>query len=256
MSDFRPPSPESDSPAVSMPAPGRLRAGGGVLAWGALALLVLALPGCARGTPGADDVRLLVLAIDRTGSIAQADTWQADVTTQAQTALEAAMPDGVDQVELIGLGSSTDQVATIARADFTDIEGNTSAKREEARQRLIADISSAAAQVAAVPVETSGTDVFAALSQVAFLCRAPEATECSVLLLSDLEDQRITALSSPEEAVEEAGHLMPDLSDISVQVSGLGAAGANAETVHHVKTAWELLLDHAGAVNVRIARSL
>lgn len=106
-------------------------------------------------------------------------------------------------------------------------------------------------------MKTNGSDVFAAFHQAASLCQDPEVVECSVVLLSDLEDQRITALSSPEHAVPELGHLMPpDLSGISVQVSGLGSSGANAERVEKVRAAWELLLDHAGAVNVRIARSL
>jgi hypothetical protein len=220
----------------------------------ALCLPILALIGC-RTDDGNDDLHGLVIAIDRTG-VAQADTWQAEVAAQTQVALETAMDEGVDQVALLSIGSNTDQTATVATADLTAIEGNTEAKREAARQTLIADIASAAAQVASRPVDTAGTDVFAALNQAASLCQAPDVTECSVLVFSDLEDLRVLAALSREAAVDELGDFMPDLTGVSVQVAGLGASGADASTVQTVRAAWLALFEQAGAVGVRIARSL
>lgn len=219
-----------------------------------LCLLTTLLVGCETGDDEADRHQL-VIAIDRTG-VAQASSWQAEVAAQTQAALEDGIQDGVDQVSLLSIGSDTNQTATVATADLTSIEGNTRAKRDAARQTLINEIASAAAQVAAQPVETSGTDVFAALEQAASLCHAPEVTECSVLVISDLEDQRVTGAPSAEEAIASLAALMPDLVGISVQVSGLGASGADAATVQKVKTVWSTLFEQAGAVDVRIARSL
>jgi hypothetical protein len=75
-------------------------------------------------------------------------------------------------------------------------------------------------------------------------------------VISDLEDQRVLAAPSAEAAVEELGELVPDLTGVSVQVSGLGASGADAATVQQVKATWLALFEQAGAVDVRIARSL
>lgn len=214
--------------------------------------LVLISCACSDEQP---DVHQFVLAIDRTG-LAQIESWSAEVATQTQAALEAAVADGVDHVDLIAVGSNTQQVATIAEADLNDIEGNTEAKRDAARQTLLDNIASAAAQAAAQPVDTAGTDVFAALDQAASLCQAPEVTECSMLLISDLEDQRVTGAPSAEEAITSLAPLMPDLTGVSVQVSGLGASGVDAATVQKVKAVWTELLQQAGAVDIRVARSL
>lgn len=224
------------------------------LAHAALSLLTVLLVSCGSGT-GTSARHELVIAIDRTG-VAHAETWQAEVATQTQAALETAVTDGVDHVDLLSIGSNTQQVATVTEADLHDVEGNTEAKREAARQALIEGISSAAAQVAAQPVETQGTDVFAALHQAAALCQAPENTECSVLTFSDLEDQRVLAPPTPEAAVDELADLMPDLTGVSIRVAGLGASGADAATVEKVRATWTELFEQAGAVDVRIARSL
>jgi hypothetical protein len=218
-------------------------------------LLVLALVGCTTAEERTASAHELVVAIDRTG-VAHADSWQQEVAVQTQAALEQAFTDDVDHVALLSIGSNADQTATVAEVDLTAVDGNTEAKRETARRALTEDIASAAAQVAAQPVETAGTDVFAALYQVASLCQAPEVTRCSAVIVSDLEDQRVLAALSPEAAVDELATLMPDLTDISVKVSGLGASGADAATVQKVKAAWTELLNRASAVDVRIARSL
>jgi hypothetical protein len=221
----------------------------------AMCLVLVAAVACSSGDEAGDGLHRQVIAIDRTG-VAHAESWQAEVAAQTQHALEAAVEEGVDLVDVISIGSNTDQTATAATADFSEIEGNTEAKRDAARQSLVDQLASAAAQVAAQPVDTSGSDVFAALDQTASLCHAPEVGECSVLVISDLEDQRVLAAPSPEATIEELGGLMPDLTGVSVQVSGLGASGADAATVQKIKAAWTGLLDQAGAVDVRIARSL
>jgi len=219
-----------------------------------LCLLAALLISCGRNNDEVDRHQLII-AIDRTG-VAQTETWQAEVATQTQAALEQAIDEDIDQVALLSIGSNTDQTATVATADLTAIEGNTQAKRDAARQRMVDDLASAAAQVAAKPVDTVGTDVFAALHQAASLCEAPKVTDCSVLVISDLEDQRLLAATSPVVAVEQLGSLMPDLTGVSLQVSGQGASGADASTVQKIKDAWLALFEHAGAVDVRIARSL
>jgi hypothetical protein len=205
--------------------------------------------------PDPKPTEAMTIIVDRTG-VAQAESWSAEVAVQTQQALKAAVDDGVDLVDIISIGSNTDQTATVASADFSSVEGNTEAKRDAARQSLVDQLVSATAQVAAQPVETSGSDVFAALDQAASLCAAAEVAQCSLLVISDLEDQRVLTASSPEATIEELGPLMPDLTGVSVQVSGLGASGAEAATVQKVKAAWTGLLDQAGAVDIRIARSL
>lgn len=219
----------------------------------ALTLLSVSLVSCSHAQ--ANDRHRQIIVIDRTG-IAQAESWQAEVAVQTQHALEAAVEDGVDLVDVISIGSNTDQTATVASVDFAEIEGNTGAKRAAARQSLVEQLVSAIAQVAAHPVETYGSDVFAALDQAASLCDAPEVTACSLLVISDLEDQRVLAASSPGAATEELGEFMPDITGVSVQVSGLGASGADAATVEQVEATWLALFEQAGAVDVRIARSL
>ncbi len=221
----------------------------------ALSVLLLVLGGCTTGDGRPESRRDLVLIPDRTG-VAQSDTWSAEVISQVRSTLEAPANAGADRVHVLAIGSNTDQTALAAMADLTAIEGNTRAKRREVRERLIEDVASAAGQVASVPVDTYGTDVFAALHQAASLCQAPEVEDCSLLVLSDLEDQRVLAAASPEAAVEDLADLMPDLTGVAVQVSGLGASGVDVATVERVRTAWTGLLSEAGAVDVRIARSL
>ncbi len=219
-----------------------------------LCLLTLLLMSCTSGSSTDGRYRQIIL-IDRTG-VAQVETWQSEVATQTAAAVHRALDEGVAQVDLAAIGSNTDQAATVATADLTGIEGNTEAKRDAARQALVDDIATAAAEIASQPVDTAGTDVFAALDQAASLCQAPEVSECSVLVISDLEDQRVTGAPSAEEAANALRPLMPDLTGISVQVSGLGASGADAATVQKVRAAWVVLFDQASAVDVRIARSL
>jgi len=224
----------------------------GVLA--ILCLLTTLLVGCGTDE-GSAELHQMVIAIDRTG-VAQAGSWQAEVVTQTDAALRQRAAKDVDRVALLSIGSNTDQTATVASADLATIEGNTAAKRDAARQRVFDGIASAAGQVAGEPVGTVGTDVFAALHQAASLCLTPEITDCSVVVISDLEDQRVLAAPTAEIAVKQLSSLMPDLPGVSLQVSGLGASGADTATVQKVKEAWLGLLKDAGAVDIRIARSL
>jgi len=202
-----------------------------------------------------DDAEITVVAIDRTG-VAEDETWSTEVAAQVMDEVERALDGGVDRVEIIGIGSTADATVQWATVDLTDVQGNTRSKREVARQQLVAAAGAAARELAADPVTTHGTDVVVALDQAVALCRAPGVGSCSILLASDLEDQRVTGAPSAAAAVEVLAPLMPELDGIPVSVTGLGASGAGSAVVTQVSDAWDSLLRAAGAVDVRIARSL
>jgi hypothetical protein len=99
----------------------------------ALSLVIVAAAACSSDDEAANNLHRQIVVVDRTG-VAQAESWQAEVAVQAQHALEAAVEDGVDLVDVISIGSNTDQTATAASVDFSSVEGNTGAKRDAARQ--------------------------------------------------------------------------------------------------------------------------
>jgi hypothetical protein len=219
-------------------------------------LALVALAGCGGGDVAAEEpVALIVVAIDRTG-VAASETWSTEVATQVASEVDQAIGDGVDLVEIIGIGSKPIDTVRWATVDLTEIEGNTRAKREAAREQLVTAAGAAAHELADTPVTTYGTDVVAALSEAAALCHGPDVGSCSILLVSDLEDQRVTRAASTVAAVEALTPIMPELAGIPVHVTGLGASGANSTIVARVQEAWDALLQSAGAVDVRIARSL
>ena len=227
-----------------------------LLAPGLLAGLVACSGGGGEG--GGDDgqgVDLVVVAVDRTG-VADRETWAAEVAGQVGARTERAMADGANRLELIGIGSNTQQAARVVTVDLGGVEGNTAAKRDQARRRLVESVAEAAGQVAAQPVTTNGTDVLAALEQAADLCHGPGVRSCSVLLASDMEDQRVSLATSVEDAVAGLSPGMPDLAGVHVEVTGIGASGAGGDVATRVETVWSQLFEQAGAVNVRIARSL
>ena len=224
----------------------------------ALVAVAVAVAGCGSrpATPTQEEpTALSVVAVDRTG-VAAAETWADEVAVQVSSEAERAMGDGFDRIEIIGIGSTTNDTVRWATVDLTRIEGNTRAKRAAERERLIAAAGAAGHDLAAAPVTTYGTDVVAAISEANALCRNPGVGPCSMLLISDLEDQRVTGATSAAAAVEVLTPLMPDLGGVSVRVSGLGASGADSTVVTQVEQAWQTLLESAGAVDVRIARSL
>jgi hypothetical protein len=223
-----------------------------------LVLSLAALAACNTRHAGAaqdDVVGIAVVAIDRTG-VAQDETWATEVAAQVMHEVERALDDGVERVEIIGIGSTAEATVRWATVDLTDVRGNTRSKREVARQQLVAATGAAARELAEQPVATQGTDVVVALDQAVALCRAPDVGSCSILLASDLEDQRVTGAPSAAAAVEVLAPLMPELDGIPVSVTGLGASGAGSTVVAQVHDAWEALLRGAGAGDVRIARSL
>lgn len=232
------------------------RAEGALRAILVLSLAVLAA--CATDNAEAaqdEDVAITVIAVDRTG-VAAGETWSTEVAAQVMDEVERALDGGVDRVEVIGIGSTPDATVRWATIDLTDIQGNTRSKREVARQQLVAAAGATARELAENPVTTYGTDVVVAIDEAAAMCRAPDVGSCSILLASDLEDQRVTGASSVDEAVEVLAPLMPPLDGIPVSVTGLGASGAGSAVVTQVHDAWDSLLRAAGAVDVRIARSL
>jgi hypothetical protein len=215
---------------------------------GLAAVATLVLVACSDQSGGAaGDARELdrtVIAIDRTGVTAN-ETWPADVGTQVTAEVERGLDDGVDSIELIGIGSTP-----------TRVDGNTEAKRQAARQDLVTSAGATARRLVEEPVGTDGTDVLSALTEAAALCRDPRVRSCSILMVTDLEDQRVTDAPSVEAAVDSLAPQMPRLDDIAVRVTGLGASGADAALVTKVNDAWSALLQGAGAADVRIARSL
>jgi hypothetical protein len=220
------------------------------MAWGALA-------SCGGGDHESSQgsSALTVVAIDRTG-VAASKTWATEVATQVGGEVERAIRNGVDRIEIIGIGSTPKDTVRWATIDLTQLEGNTRAKREAAREQLVAAAATAAHDLADTPVTTYGTDVVAGLSEAAALCSSPDVGACSILLVSDLEDQRVTGTTSASEAVKALSPIMPKLDGIPVHVTGLGASGADSTAVTRVQETWVTLLRSAGAVDVRIARSL
>jgi hypothetical protein len=221
--------------------------------------VTVALAACACG--GRDEpaqnsrTDVTVIAIDRTG-VTGNGTWSVDVASQVMAEVERGLDDGIESVELIGIGSTPKDTERWATIDLTHIEGNTQAKRNAVRDGLVTAAGAAARQVAEQPVTTYGTDVVAALTEAAALCNTPTVRRCWILLATDLEDQRVTNAPSAAAAVEELRPLMPDLEGIPLSVTGLGASGANSSLVDKVAEAWDALLREAGATDVRIARSL
>jgi hypothetical protein len=233
--------------------PGHVRRWVAVLA---LAGLVACGGGGGEGEGEADNaVDLVVVAVDRTG-VADQQTWPEEVAGQVGARTERAMAEGATRLELIGIGSNTQQAARVVTVDLDGVEGNTAAKRDQARRRLVESVAAAAGQVAAQPVTTSGTDVLAALEQAADLCDGPGVRSCSILLASDMEDQRVSLAASDEEAIAGLAPGMPDLDGVAVEVTGIGASGAGGSVTTRVEAVWARLFEQAGAVDVRIARSL
>jgi hypothetical protein len=226
---------------------------------GLAAVATLVLVACSDQSGGAaGDARELdrtVIAIDRTGVTAN-ETWPADVGTQVTAEVERGLDDGVDSIELIGIGSTPNDTMRWATIDLTRVDGNTEAKRQAARQDLVTSAGATARRLVEEPVGTDGTDVLSALTEAAALCRDPRVRSCSILMVTDLEDQRVTDAPSVEAAVDSLAPQMPRLDDIAVRVTGLGASGADAALVTKVNDAWSALLQGAGAADVRIARSL
>jgi hypothetical protein len=222
-----------------------------------LALASVAFAACGGGNDASsqESSALTVVAIDRTG-VAASQTWSTEVAAQVGGEVERALRDGVDLIEIIGIGSTPNDTVRWATIDLTQIEGNTRAKREAAREQLVAAAATAAQDLADIPVTTIGTDVVAGLREAAALCSSPDVEACSILLVSDLEDQRVTGAASAAEAIEALGPIMPKLGGIPVHVTGLGASGADSTVVTRVQETWDTLLQSAGAVDVRIARSL
>jgi hypothetical protein len=222
-----------------------------------MAVTVVALAACGSGNDEPAHARdaLTVVAIDRTG-VAASETWSTEVAAQVASEVDQAIGDGVDLIEIIGIGSTPNDTVRWATVDLTEIEGNTRAKREAARDQLVTAAGAAAHELADTPVTTYGTDVVAALSEAAALCQGPDVGSCSILLVSDLEDQRVTRAASTAAAVEALTPIMPELAGIPVHVTGLGASGADSTIVTRVQKAWDALLHSAGAIDVRIARSL
>ena len=200
-------------------------------------------------------VGLTVVAVDRTG-VAHSSSWPVEVASQVMSVVETALDHHVDQIELIGIGSNQGDTQRLATIDLTGIDGNTRAKREAAREQVVAAAGATARRIAEAPVPSDGTDVIAALAEAAELCQDPAVGSCSIVLASDLEDQRVTGAASPDAAVAALGPLMPALDGIPVSITGLGASGADSALVTKVSAAWEELLHGAGATDVRIARSL
>jgi hypothetical protein len=222
-----------------------------------LGLAIMAAAACSAGS-SADESEgsdLTVIAIDRTG-VAGNGTWPVDVASQVMATVESAIGDDVESVDLIGIGSTPGDSLRLATIDLLHIGGNTRAKREAARQEVIATAGATARQLAEQPVTTNGTDVIAALTEAVALCQDPAVTRCSIVVASDLEDQRVTRAPSVDAAVDALLPLMPDLDGIPVTVTGLGASGADSALVTKVSAAWDALLRASGASNVRIARSL
>lgn len=225
----------------------------------AFALTVAIVSGCADVDSGGEDgsaVDLVVVAVDRTG-VADQQTWASEVAGQVGARTERALAEGATRLELIGIGSNTQQAARVVTVDLDGVEGNTAAKRDQARRRLVERVAAAAGQVAAQPVTTTtGTDVLAALEQAADLCHGPGVRTCSILLASDMEDQRVSLAASVDEAIAGLAPGMPDLDGVGVEVTGIGASGAGRSVTTRVEAVWAELFEQAGAVDVRIARSL
>jgi hypothetical protein len=227
-----------------------------LLAPGLFAGLVACGGGGGEGRAESDrGVDLVVVAVDRTG-VADQETWAAEVAGQVGARTERAMAEGASRLELIGIGSNTQQAARVVTVDLDGVDGNTAAKRDQARRRLVESVAAAAGHVAAQPVTTSGTDVLAALEQAADLCHGPGVRTCSILLASDMEDQRVSLAPSAEEAIAALASGMPDLAGVGVEVTGIGASGGGGAVATRVEAVWTQLFEQAGAVDVRIARSL
>lgn len=196
-----------------------------------------------------------VTVIDATGLVRN-EVWRQQATEQFGVVIDQAMAHGVDQLDIVLMGTNSADAGKVATVDLTKIEGNTDAKRTVARARLRARLVELIGQIVSQPVEGNGTDVVAAFRTAADLCRTDQPRSCRIWALSDLEDQRVTTAASPEAAKKAVQSLMPDLKGVPVTVSGLGASGADAATVARVEQVWTDLFDEAGSPSVHIARSI
>jgi hypothetical protein len=222
-----------------------------------IALMALAPAACvgADGAESREEDSGLVIVVDRTG-VARQDSWGSEVGSQTRARVERALADGVDRIHVTGAGSNTAQTATAATVDVDAIDANTPARRREQERRLVNQVAMVASRLASQPVDTGGTDIVAALRQAADSCSSPDLASCSILLLSDMEDARVVRSTDPATAAGQLASQMPALTGVTVEVSGLGASGSDAATVSRVEETWTRLLTQAGAVDVRMARSL
>lgn len=226
-------------------------AGAGLLA----ALVVSAvLAGC--GGNGSDRSTKELVGVDITGmaSGSVAEPWKAEATATAARVFDQAMADGVDEIDVITIGTNTTQAGKVATIKLK-VEGNTPAKRDYARDQLRRQFVGLVQQILDSPVTTNGTDVATAFQTAAGSCTTGGATCNHIWMLSDLEDTSFLQIPDDDAATESLVSRLPRLNGIPVTVVGVGASGGSAETVARVRAIWPAALEAAGAGPVQILRS-
>lgn len=159
---------------------------------------------------------------------------------------------GPDQPGLWG-GSGVGDTARAAKANLR-INCSNKTRCDEDRDALAEQLARAAKQVASVPVESNGTDILAATRTALAICGG---NPCRITHISDGGDSRLLEPLAVEELVKKYLPAFPtEARGQVVHIVGLGADGSDNQFVDRAEAFWSQLLAAAGAVDVRIGRSL
>jgi hypothetical protein len=211
-----------------------------------LALALLVPAACSN-----PDTRVLVVGIDRTG-VARTRSWSSEVATVTAGLVDEAFAAGLDELDMIGIGHDMNETGRVARVNLR-LDCPTKDRCDEDRRRLRTQIAQVAGNVAASPVKETGTALIEAFETAGDICAGHS---CRVVMITDGQDSRLNQAASVDALLAQVRPTLTQLRGVSVQLAGLGADGSSARAVARAERFWIETLRAAGAVDVRIGRSL
>jgi hypothetical protein len=218
---------------------------------GGLSLALIALFTLLVACGDAEKPLIAVFTIDRTG-VATSPAWADEVAVIAKAEVTKAIEAGATEADIISLGSGLGDTARAAKAKL-NIDCPNKARCAEDREALAQKLAIAASQVASVPVEQNGTDIFAATRTALAICAGEP---CRIIHITDGGDSRLLEAGSVEDLVKKYLSSFPDVRGQVVRINGIGADGSDPQFVDRVEAFWTELLAQAGAIDARVGRSL
>jgi len=217
----------------------------------ALSVTVAALSACG-GPSTPQDKAVEVIAIDRSHSAAGTGSWPQEVAGIVQQQTRLAFENNVGRIVLVSIGTNTYDAAKVAQVDLKVSCSNDNVCKDN-KTIIATELGNAAGQVAAATVRKPGTDIVAALVTAKAICAS---APCTISLVTDGGDSRLNAPGTPQQLVKKFAIEFPNLNGVKVQLIGLGADGTDRTHVDRTKAFWTLALEHAGANDPIVARSI
>lgn len=223
----------------------------GWLTLGGLVAVLLVLVGLLTACGGKGKQQVAVFTIDRTG-VAKTATWADEVFVITKAEVKKAIEAGATEADLISLGSGLGDTARAAKANLK-VDCPSAARCAEDHEALAQQLALAAKQVASAPIDHDGTDIFAATRTAVTICAG---RPCRITHVSDGGDSRLLESDSVEELVKKYLPVFPAVRGQVVHIDGVGADGSDPQFVDRAEAFWTQLLTEAGAIDVRVGRSL